>query len=200
MILLERMKMPSLFYGRLSKGKPVITDVFTNAGRKEMPNYGWTINENGEEVLAVKSYTNIQEKINSVHDTVALPLLIKRFMEGDETALSGNKASAFYEDITALPSNMHEAHRIMVEMRDSFDSMPYEDRAFFNNDFNQFIASAGDGNFLAFLEKKYKQDLDGDGLVDGKPAYKRVEDNKDVVKDVVKDVISDIKKAGDINE
>ncbi len=184
--------MSSLFFKYLSSDKPVKTNVFTNAGRKEMPNYGWTINENGEEVLAVKSYTNIQEKINSVHDTVALPLLIKRFMEGDETALSANKASAFYEDITALPSNMHEAHRIMVEMRDSFDSMPYEDRAFFNNDFNQFIASAGDGNFLAFLEKKYKQDLDGDGLVDGNPVHES--------KDVINDVVEDIKKVGELNE
>ncbi len=196
MILLERKIMPSLFFKYLSSDKPVKTNVFTNSGRKEMPNYGWTIDENGEEVLTVKSYTNIQEKINSVHDSVALPMLIKRFMEGDETALSANKASAFYEDITALPSNMHEAHRIMVEMRESFDSMPYEDRAFFNNDFNQFIASAGDGNFLAFLEKKYKQDLDGDGLVDGKP----VDDSSADIKDVVKDVVSDVKKAGDINE
>ena len=110
--------MPSLFFKYLSSDKPVKTNVFTNAGRKEMPNYGWTINEKGEEVLAVKSYTNIQEMINSVHDSVALPLLIKRFMEGDETALSANKASAFYDDITALPSNMHDAHRIMVEMRE----------------------------------------------------------------------------------
>lgn len=157
--------MPSLFYKNLSAGKPVKTYVFTNAGRKEMPNYGWTINENGEEVLAVKSYTNIQEKINSVHDSVALPLLIKRFMEGDETALSANKASAFYEDITALPSNMHDAHRLMVEMREQFDSLPYDDRAFFNNDFNQFIASAGDGNFLKFLETKLDKDIDGDGKI-----------------------------------
>ncbi len=188
--------MPSLFFKYLSSGKPVKTNVFTNAGRQEMPNYGWTINENGEEVLAVKSYTNIQEKINSVHDTVALPLLIKRFMEGDEKALSGSQAHAFYDDITALPSNMHEAHRIMVEMRDQFDSLPYEDRAFFNNDFNQFIVSAGNGNFLAFLEKKYSEDFDGDGFIDGKP----VSDAKDVVNDVVKDVVDDIKKVGGINE
>lgn len=196
MILLERTKMPSLFFKYLSSDKPVKTNVFTNVGRKEMPNYGWTINEKGEEVLAVKSYTNIQEKINSVHDTVALPLLIKRFMEGDETALSANKASAFYEDITALPSNMHEAHRIMVEMRDSFDSMPYEDRAFFNNDFNQFINSAGDGNFLAFLEKKYKEDIDGDGFIDGKPVSKPKTD----LEDVVEDVVHMSKKVGDNNE
>ncbi len=188
--------MSSLFFKYLSSDKPVKTNVFTNAGRKEMPNYGWTIDEKGEEVLTIKSYTNIQEKINSVHDSVALPLLIKRFMEGDETALSANKSSAFYDDITALPSNMHEAHRIMVEMRDSFDAMPYEDRAFFNNDFNQFIASAGNGNFLAFLEKKYKQDLDGDGLVDGKP----VDGSPADLKDVVKDVVSDIKKEGGLNE
>lgn len=183
--------MPSLFYGRLSKGEPIKTEVFTNPGRKEMPNYGWTINEFGEEVLAVKSYTNIQEKINSVHDTVSLPLLIKRFMEGDETALSANKASAFYEDITALPSNMHDAHRIMVEMRESFDAMPYEDRAFFNNDFNQFIVSAGDGNFLAFLEKKHNQDLNGDGKIgDG--------DNDIITDDVV--VAAKDNKVGDTNE
>lgn len=157
--------MPSLFFKYLSSDKPVKTNVFTNAGRKEMPNYGWTINENGEEVLTIKSYTNIQEQINSVHDTVALPLLIKRFMEGDEKALSGSKASAFYDDITAFPSNMHDAHRIMVEMREEFDAMPYEDRAFFNNDFNQFIASAGNGNFLKFLEIKLNKDIDGDGVI-----------------------------------
>lgn len=181
--------MSSLFYGRLLKGEPVKTEVFTNAGRKEMPNYGWTINENGEEVLAVKSYTNIQEKINSVHDSVALPMLIKRFMEGDETALSSNKASAFYEDITALPSNMHDAHRIMVEMRGEFDALPYEDRAYFNNDFNQFINSVGDGYFLSFLEKKSNVDLDGDGFIDDKPlpkpdvaAEKQIEKQIDVLK------------------
>ena len=157
--------MPSLFFKYLSSDKPVKTNVFTNAGRKEMPNYGWTINENGEEVLTIKSYTNIQEMINSVHDSVALPMLIKRFMEGDEKALSSNQAHAFYEDITALPSNMHDAHRIMVEMRDEFDSMPYEDRAYFNNDFNQFIASAGNGNFLKFLESKLNNDIDGDGII-----------------------------------
>ncbi len=184
--------MSSLFYKYLSSSKPVKTNVFTNAGRKEMPNYGWTINENGEEVLVVKSYTNIQEKINSVHDTVALPLLIKRFMEGDEKALSSNKVHAFYEDITSLPSNMHDAHRLMVEMRDDFDSMSYEDRAFFNNDFNQFINSVGNGNFLNFLESKVNEDLNGDGFIDGKPVPES--------KDVIKDVVEDIKKVGDINE
>ena len=189
--------MPSLFFKYLSSDKPVKTNVFTNAGRKEMPNYGWSIDEKGEEVLTIKSYTNIQEMINSVHDSVALPLLIKRFMEGDEKALSANKASAFYDDITALPSNMHDAHRIMVEMRDEFDAMPYEDRAFFNNDFNQFIASAGDGNFLAFLEKKYNKDLDGDGVIgDGDTVYK----SKVLSKDVVDDVVNSVKKEGDLNE
>ena len=48
MILLERTKMPSLFFKYLSSGKPVKTNVFTNAGRKEMPNYGWTINDKGK--------------------------------------------------------------------------------------------------------------------------------------------------------
>ncbi len=157
--------MPSLYFKYLSSDKPVKTNVFTNPGRKEMPNYGWTINENGEEVLAVKSYTNIQEMINSVHDSVALPMLIKRFMEGDENALSGSKSHAFYDDITSLPSNMHDAHRMMVEMREEFNAMPYEDRAFFNNDFNQFINSAGNGNFLKFLETKLNKDIDGDGVI-----------------------------------
>ncbi len=157
--------MPSLFFGRLAKGEPVKTEFFTNSGRAEMPNYGWTINENGEEVLEIKSYTNIAEMIQSHHDSVALPLLIKRFMEGDETALQQNRSHAFYDDITQLPSNMHEAHRLMLEMRTEFDQLPYEDRAFFNNDFNQFINSAGNGNFLKFLETKLNKDVDGDGKI-----------------------------------
>ncbi len=157
--------MPSLFYKNLSAGKPVKTEVYTNKGREEMPNYGWTINENGEEVLTVKSYTNIREMIQSQHDSVALPVLIKRFMDGDEKALSGSKAHAFYDDITALPSNMHDAHRLMVEMRDEFDALPYDDRAFFNNDFNQFINSVGNGNFLKFMETKLNKDIDGDGVI-----------------------------------
>ncbi len=157
--------MPSLFYKYLSSDRPVKTNVFTNAGRKEMPNYGWTINEKGEEVLVIKSYTNIAEMIQSQHDSVALPLLIKRFMEGDEKALQQNRSHAFYDDITQLPSNMHEAHRLMVEMRSEFDALPYEDRAFFNNDFNQFINSVGNGNFLNFLETKLNKDIDGDGVI-----------------------------------
>lgn len=157
--------MPSLFYKNLSAGKPVKTEVYTNRGREEMPNYGWTINENGEEVLEVKSYTNIREMIQSQHDSVALPVLIKRFMDGDEKALSGSKALAFYDDITQLPSNMHDAHRLMVEMRDEFDALPYDDRAFFNNDFNQFINSVGNGNFLKFMETKLNKDIDGDGVI-----------------------------------
>ncbi len=157
--------MPSLFYRNLSAGKPVKTNVYTNRGREEMPNYGWSLNEDGEEVLVVKSYTNIHEMIQSHHDSVALPVLIKRFMDGDEKALSGSKAHAFYDDITALPSNMHEAHRLMVEMRDEFDALPYDDRAFFNNDFNQFINSVGNGNFLKFMETKLNKDIDGDGVI-----------------------------------
>lgn len=173
MTLQERKMMPSLFYKNLSAGKPVKTDVYTNKGREEMPNYGWTINENGEEVLTVKSYTNIHEMIQSQHDSVALPVLIKRFMDGDEKALSGSKAHAFYDDITQLPSNMHEAHRLMVEMREEFDALPYDDRAFFNNDFNQFINSVGNGNFLKFMETKLNKDIDGDGVIgDGDPKGK----------------------------
>lgn len=157
--------MPSLFYKNLSSCKPVKTEVYTNKGREEMPNYGWSINEKGEEVLVVKSYTNIHEMIQSQHDSVALPVLIKRFMDGDEKALSGSKAHAFYDDITQLPSNMHEAHRLMVEMREQFDSLPYEDRSFFNNDFNQFVNSVGNGNFLKFMETKLNKDIDGDGVI-----------------------------------
>lgn len=168
--------MPSLAYTYLQKGRKGHVNE-TCPGREEMPNYAWTVDEKGEHVLKIKNYTNIQEMINSHYDEVALPVLIKRFMDGDEKALSGAKAHAFYDDITAFPSNMHEAHRLMVEAKNDFNAMSYDDRAYFNNDFNQFMDSIGNGNFLNFLETRANEDLDGDGVI-GSPEVKEGEDNE----------------------
>ena len=126
------------------------------AGRRFQPVFGFVVdNDTGEEILTEISKVDVQEQIDAFAESCTLSHIIDRFLKGDDSQFNAMRGRAFYDDITNIPSNMHDVHTMLVEQRQHFNELPYEDRAFFNNDFNQYLDSIGNGRFNSWLDKKF---------------------------------------------
>lgn len=58
-------------------------------------------------------------------------------------------------DITGQPRNIHEAVKLMSDLQDSFDQLPTELKALFDNDFDSFRASYKAGTIGSKFESYY---------------------------------------------
>lgn len=139
---------------------------YAPAGEKKAPIYKEKLvtekSEDGFPILRKKliqvGETDIVAKIQACKDDCDVYKILDRFTGGDVAALH-RTAHAVYADLSAMPSNIHEAVQRVDNAVDSFMSMPAEIRQAFNNDPEEFLAAAKDQKKFAapFLEfyKKY---------------------------------------------
>lgn len=104
--------------------------------------YKPVVGKDGTIELEVSGYENTDEKIASFEESCDIHTLIKRFNEGDLTAL--NKRQGMYGDFTNMPKNMAEMLQLQIDARIAFDSLDVETKKKFDNDLNKFLATAGD--------------------------------------------------------
>lgn len=124
----------------------------TNPGSPIKKTYGGSYDEDGRLVLTEKGQENIYEFIQSHKDSVDIHVLLKRYQNGDVSALS--KVQGMYMDITGFPTNYAEALNHMKAMEDVFMQLPPEKRAEFNHSFSEFLAASTKDNFLERLGVK----------------------------------------------
>lgn len=117
-----------------SRVKKLYSPVFDKDGRMELE-------ETGQEDL----YGYIQ----SHKDSVDINVILKRYQNGDETALA--RAQGFYIDATQFPKTYAEAVQRMQDAHGYFVSLPVETRAKFGHDFNRFLASLDRPDFAELL-------------------------------------------------
>lgn len=103
--------------------------------------YKPVVSKDGSIELEVSSYENTDEKIASYEESCDIHTLIKRFNEGDLTAL--NKRQGMYGDFTGMPKNMAEMLQLQIDAKLAFNSLDVEIKKKFDNDVNKFLATAG---------------------------------------------------------
>lgn len=111
--------------------------------------YSGRYDENGRVVLEETGKVNLYEEIQSHADSVNINMILKRFTEGDTSALS--RVQGFYGDLTQMPTNLAESLNQIKIAEETFNALPVEERAKFDHNLGQFLASIGTPEFFAAL-------------------------------------------------
>ena len=109
-------------------------------------------NETGAKVLKIVGRENIYEKIQECLEPTKIENIIRRFKEGDPTALGHE--SGIYADISDMPTNIIEAQKRIQDVQAKFASLPIDIKEKFGNDPTVFMAEILSGEGLQKLKKE----------------------------------------------
>lgn len=121
----------------------------TGVGSREKITYEARYNAKGQLELHEKGKEDWYGYIQSYKDSVDIHVLLERFQRGDVDVL--NRVQGFYGDITSMPSTFADALNIVRSSEEFFNSLPVEERAKFNHNFSEFLASFDTPDNLARL-------------------------------------------------
>lgn len=131
--------------------------ISSNPGDPIHVTYAGHYDEKGRVVLEESGRENIYDQIQSHAESCDIHVLMKRYMNGDVSALS--QAQGQYLDVTEFPKTYADMLNFVNEMERSFMSLPAEVRAKFGNSFSEYLAASGAPDFLDRLGIK-KDDVD----------------------------------------
>lgn len=95
--------------------------------------------ETGEITLVSVGKTDIFEYIQSFREETDISSLIQRAENGDLSAFT----SAVYGDFTDMPETYADALNFVLEAEREFNALPTDIKKHFQNDFHQYIVTAG---------------------------------------------------------
>lgn len=116
--------------------------MYTAVGSQFVPTYKLTILNDGTHDFKETGKINIYEKIQSHRESVDLSLLIKRYEQGDETALE--RVRGFYVDTLGMPTTLAETLQRIEDSKALFASLPPDMRDEFNHNPDEFFVKLGD--------------------------------------------------------
>lgn len=111
----------------------------TGVGSREKITYEARYNAKGQLELHEKGKEDWYGYIQSHKDSVDIHVLLERFQRGDVDVL--NRVQGFYGDITSMPSTFADALNIVRSSEEFFNTLPVDERAKFNHNFSEFLAS-----------------------------------------------------------
>lgn len=109
------------------------------------PQYKERYDENGNAYLEQVGEINTYEKIQSYKDEVDPMSILAKYAAGDTTVMAN---PGWYIDTSKLPTNYIEWRNLMNEQKEKFDALPLEIRNKFNNNFDNWAATAGEPEWL----------------------------------------------------
>lgn len=125
------------------------------SGDSERIIYEAEFDSRGVMELVEKGKENLYDYIQSHADGVNIHVILKRYENGDLSALSA--AKTVYGDFTSMPESYADLLNRTIKGRALFDSLPVEIKANFNHSFEQFAISSGNENFLELLGIKHEE-------------------------------------------
>lgn len=113
--------------------------------------------ENGIIILEKTGTQNTDEVIQSYFESTDLHMILTRYLNGDPEAISQlNQFKPIYMDLTTAPKHLAEALQTINNSRSAFDALPVDIKRQFDNDFNQWLASAGSPDWLKVMDPLIK--------------------------------------------
>ena len=119
------------------------------------PEYRERYDERGEAYLEKIGDVNTYEKIQSYKEQCDVMAILSRYSAGDETALA---TPGYYIDTSKLPQTYTEYLNMMNEQREKFNQLPLEIRQKFGMNFEQWVATAGENEWLEKMGILTKKD------------------------------------------
>lgn len=123
--------------------------------------YAGRYDDCGRVVLMETGKINLQDEIQSHADSVDIHTLLKRFTNGDASALSSRQA--IFADVTEMPKTYAEMLNKMIDMEQAFNHLDPEIKEKFGNSFQRFLAESNTESFaekLGLVEKAATVSLD----------------------------------------
>lgn len=121
-------------------------------GTPEKVIYGSKVLKNGRIATFEKGKDNYYEYIQSFAESVDINKTIQKFINGDVNALNQRKGE--FIDCTQFPTNYAEVLNVINNATNLFNSLSLDERAQFNFNLNEFIASIGTDKYNQVLGVK----------------------------------------------
>lgn len=135
-----------------------VKEKFCSSGKKDRPVYKYVYDEKyGCPRRVLSGYINQFDFIQESRDSVDFKSLGKMLID-NKANIVDHFISKDGEviDITGQPRDIHEASRMYNELHESFDNLPLEIKALFENDFDTFRASYKAGTLGSKIDAYYK--------------------------------------------
>lgn len=114
-------------------------------GSREADTFEIQIDKKGHKTLKWVGTHDIYQDIQSYKEECSIENIIARAAAGDLNAL--NRTQGFYADITESPRDLAEAQREIMKLSNTFDALPAEIRAKFDNSKEMFVNEFGTEEF-----------------------------------------------------
>ena len=120
----------------------------TSPGERFRIEHMLVLDDYGQTQLAEKSRVDLVELHNIDRDSVSLPLLMRRYCDGDILALE-QRSDTFYADLTELPANAVEAANRALMARQFFEGLNADLKASFGNSVDTWLNKLSEGDATA---------------------------------------------------
>lgn len=115
------------------------------AGSRDADTFEIQIDKKGHKSLKWVGTHDIYQDIQSYKEECSIENIIARAAAGDLNAL--NRSQGFYADITESPKDLAEAQRNILKLSNTFDALPADIRAKFDNSKEVFVNEFGTDEF-----------------------------------------------------
>lgn len=95
--------------------------------------------KSGNYELVEAGEVNVYDEIQSHAESCDINILMKRYANGDASALS--KVQGTYFDATGMPKTYAEMLNTLISAENQFNSLPLEERARFDHSFEKWLAA-----------------------------------------------------------
>lgn len=130
---------------RLSKYDKQEDRVHSAPGSGVKDSFKMNIDLKGRRKLVRNGTIDIYAQIQSHKDSVDINLIIAKYMNGDESALS--KVQGFYGDYTNIPTSLNDLQNRVMDAERLFYQLPLEVREKFEHNASMFYHSIGSDTF-----------------------------------------------------
>lgn len=130
-------------------------EFFSNAGSAVKVEYSPKVMSDGRIDLLPSGKLDIKAMINSQRELTDINYIVKQIENGNYDVI--NPAEPFYGDSTKFPQTFAEALQLRIDAERSFYELSPEKRQLFDNDINQYFASAGSPEWLEKLGLVHKE-------------------------------------------
>lgn len=125
---------------------PDPNEFVTCPGETEHIVYTSKVMEDGTILLTPCGKENIKELINSYVDQTDISYIMAQLAVGNTSVL--NNKTPMYGDFTEAPKDLRHAMQIMLDGEKAFYQLDLDTRQKFNNDFRQWLVTAGSESWL----------------------------------------------------
>lgn len=130
---------------RTKYSEPLI--LYSNPGSRIKVDLIGEYDTNGEIVLTETGVHDWYEEIQSHRASCDLQLILKRFLDGDESALS--RRQGMYGDFTSMPKTYMDMLNMSIKAEQMFAELPIEIKQKFNNNFALWLNEVNTSEWLS---------------------------------------------------